>query len=51
MLDALEAQVVLKGSGVAPVIGQLVAAGVAEHVRVHREREPGRLAQPCAGGP
>ena len=44
MLDALVAQVVFKSPSVAPIIGQLVPAGVAEHVRVHRKREPGRLA-------
>jgi hypothetical protein len=27
----------LKRSGIAPVIGHLVPAGVPEHVRVHRE--------------
>ena len=35
----LVAHVVLKGSGVMPIVGKLVAGGVPEHMRVDRERE------------
>jgi hypothetical protein len=34
------------GAGVVPVVGQLEAAGVAQHVRVHRQRQPRRTADP-----
>jgi 2-polyprenyl-6-methoxyphenol hydroxylase-like FAD-dependent oxidoreductase len=35
--DIIVAHVVLKGSGVMPVVGKLVPGGVAKHVRVDRE--------------
>jgi hypothetical protein len=35
--DIFVAHVVLKGSGVMPIIGQLVSSGVPEHVGVDRE--------------
>jgi hypothetical protein len=34
MSDVLVPEVVLKGAGVVPVVGELEAASVAEHVRV-----------------
>jgi hypothetical protein len=37
--DIFVAHVVLKGSGVVPVVGKLVAGGVPEHVRMDREWE------------
>src|SRR3954468_17849468 len=36
----------LNGAGVAPIVGELKAAGVAQHVRVDREGELSRLADP-----
>ena len=38
------AEVVLEAPGVVAVVRQLVAAGVAQHVRMHREGDAGRLA-------
>jgi hypothetical protein len=35
--DVFVAHVVLKGSGVMPVVGELIAGGVSKHVRVDRE--------------
>jgi hypothetical protein len=39
MLDRLVAEIVLDGPRVVVVIGELVAAGVAQHVDVNREAE------------
>src|SRR3954451_12693559 len=44
VLDVAMAQPLLNGAGVAPIVGELKAAGVAQHVRVDREGELGRLA-------
>ena len=38
--DVFVAHVVLQGSSVVPIVGELVAGGVSQHVRVDREREP-----------
>ena len=46
MLNVATPQVVLNGPGVMPFIGQLVPTGMAQHVRVNRERKPGRGASP-----
>ena len=50
------AHVVLKGSSVMPVVGQLVAGGMAKHVRVDREwkfcglSSPGELERRSVAG-
>ena len=41
MLDRLVAEIVLDGPRIVAVIGELVAAGVAQHVDVNREAELG----------
>ena len=43
--DAAVAEIVLDGSGVLAVIGQLVAAAMSQHVAVGEERETGSLAR------
>jgi hypothetical protein len=43
--DAAVAEIVLDGSGVLAVIGQLVAAAMSQHVAVDEERETGSLAR------
>jgi hypothetical protein len=40
------AHIVLEGSGVMPIVGELVTSGVPEHVRVDRERELGSFSGP-----
>ena len=40
-------EIVLNGAGVLAVIGQLVAAGMAQHVAMHRERKASCLTGPC----
>jgi hypothetical protein len=37
---------VLQGSGIMPIVGKFVAAGVAQHVRVDRTWHLGGLAEP-----
>ena len=44
MLDRLVAEIGLDRSGIDPIIGQLEAAGVAQHVRVDLHIEPSGLA-------
>jgi hypothetical protein len=39
--DIFMAHIVLEGSGVMPIVGELVTSGVPEHVRVDREWELG----------
>src|SRR5262245_62562557 len=39
-------EVVLERPGVAPIVGELVACGVSEHVRMHREWQRAGLADP-----
>ena len=39
MLDIAMPQIVLQGASVMAVVGQLEAAGVAQHVRVYGERK------------
>src|SRR5215472_12112878 len=46
MLDVSVPEVVLQGAGVLPIVRELEAAGVPEHVRVHREAKRARLADP-----
>jgi integrase len=41
--DIFVAHVVLKGSGIMPIVGQLVSSGVPEYVRVDREWKPCRF--------
>jgi len=40
------AHIVLEGSGVMPIVGELVTSGVPEHVRVDREWELGGFSGP-----
>ena len=40
------AHVVLEGSGIMPIVGELVTSGVPEHVRVDREWELGSSSGP-----
>src|SRR3954465_7596332 len=47
VLDVAMAQPLLNGSCVVPIVGQLKAASVAQHVRMDREGELGRHADPC----
>ena len=44
MLDRLVAEIGLDGPGIDAVVGQLEAAGVAQHVRVDLHIEPSSLA-------
>ena len=44
--DALVAEVVLQGSGIVAIVGELIPAGVPEHVRVYREGHFGGLTKP-----
>src|SRR5215471_4568987 len=46
VLDVAVPEVGLKGAGIDSLIGQLIPAGVAQHVRVDREIEVGRDAKP-----
>jgi hypothetical protein len=46
VLDILVAEIVLQGASIVAVIGQLEAAGMAQHVRMDGERHLGRLAEP-----
>lgn len=45
MLDIFMAQIVLQRTSILPVIGQLEATGMAQHVRMHRKPDPGLF--PC----
>jgi hypothetical protein len=45
--DIFVAHVVLKGSGIMPVVGQLITGRVAKHVRVDREWKFCSLSSPC----
>jgi hypothetical protein len=47
LLDVSMPEPLLDRSGVVAVVSELVPAGAPEHVRVDREREQGRLADPC----
>ena len=54
VLDVLVAEIGLQGPRVEAVIGELEAAGVSQHVRMHREvevRPPRRAARPTCGIP
>jgi hypothetical protein len=46
MHDALMAEIMLKRPGIMPIVGELVPAGVPEHVRVNREWHLGSLTEP-----
>src|SRR6202035_3207939 len=46
VLNVPVAEIVLEGAGVLPIVRQLEAAGVAQHVRVNREGQRARLADP-----
>src|SRR6266536_3268289 len=45
-LHAPVAEIMLKGAGIDAVVGELEPAGMAQHVRVHGERQLGGLAGP-----
>jgi hypothetical protein len=45
-ISSFVAHVVLEGSGVMPIVGELVTSGVPEHVRVNREWELGSFSGP-----
>ena len=45
MLNVLVPEVVLQGSRVVAIVGELEPTGMAQHVRVDRERHLGRLAE------
>jgi hypothetical protein len=47
VVNILVAQVVLDSPGVDAIVGELVATGMSQHVRMHLEREAGLDAQPC----
>jgi hypothetical protein len=47
MLDVLVAEVVLQSAGVVSIVGELEAAGVAQHVWMQSKRHLGGLAEPC----
>src|SRR5664279_2849660 len=47
VLDILMPKVVLDCAGVASIVGEFIAAGMAQHVRMNLEREAGLDAQPC----
>jgi hypothetical protein len=47
VLDILMPKVVLDCAGVASIVGEFIAAGMAQHVGVNLEREAGLDAQPC----
>jgi hypothetical protein len=44
--DIFMAHIVLEGSGVMPIVGELVTSGMPEHVRVNREWELGGFSGP-----
>jgi len=46
MLNIAMAKIMLKGSRVVTVIGELVSARMAQHVRVDREGHPSSLTEP-----
>ena len=46
MLDILVPEVVLQGAGIVAVVGQLEAAGMAQHVRMDLERQSSSLPKP-----
>jgi hypothetical protein len=47
VLDVLVAEIVLQGSGVDALIGQLEAAGMAQHLRVNLKWHLRRRTEPC----
>jgi hypothetical protein len=46
VLDILMAHIVLEGSSVMSIVGELVTSGVSEHVRMNREWELGSFSGP-----
>jgi hypothetical protein len=48
VLDVLVPEVVLQRSGVVTIVGELEAAGMAQHVRMHGKGRLGGLAEPCS---
>jgi hypothetical protein len=46
MHNALMSEVVLQGSGIVPIVGELVAAGVPQHVRMDAEWHLGSPTEP-----
>ena len=47
VLDIFVSEIMLDCAGVVAIVGELVAAGMAQHVRMNLEREAGLDAQPC----
>jgi hypothetical protein len=46
MLDILVPHVVLDSPGIVPIVGQLLPAGMAQHVRVNRETDISLFTRP-----
>jgi hypothetical protein len=47
VLDVSVSEIMLDCAGVASIVGEFIAAGMAQHVGVNLEREAGLDAQPC----
>jgi hypothetical protein len=47
VLDIFVSEIMLDCAGVASIVGEFIAAGMAQHVRMNLEREAGLDAQPC----
>ena len=47
MLDIAVPEIMLQGAGVVAIVGELEAAGMAKHVRMHGKGHLGGLAEPC----
>jgi hypothetical protein len=47
VLDVLVTEIVLQGAGIVAVVGELEAAGMAQHVRMDCKRHLGGLTEPC----
>src|SRR5262249_60757675 len=45
VLDIFVAEIVLQGSGIVPIVGELISAGVPKHVRMDWEWHLGSLTQ------
>src|SRR5665213_225740 len=47
VLNVSVSEIMLDCAGVAAIVGEFIAAGMAQHVRMNLEREAGLDAQPC----
>ena len=47
MLDVSVSEIMLDRAGVAAIVGEFIAAGMAQHVGMNLERETSLDAQPC----